>query len=83
MSIFVDTAVVEEAGQAKGFGWVKGVTTNPVLLARSGKPASATLSHLAELNIGPVFYQLIAPSPDEMLREVDAVPLPHPPGETV
>lgn len=72
MSIFVDTAVVEEAIQAKDLGWVRGITTNPVLLAKSGKPVSATLSHLRELNIGPVFYQLTAPNIDEMLREVDA-----------
>ena len=72
MSIFIDTAVVEEARQAKDFGWVKGITTNPVLLAKSEERVRETLAYLRELNIGPVFYQLTAPNIDEMLREVDA-----------
>ena len=35
MAIYIDTADVEEAKEAFRLGWVKGITTNPLLLAES------------------------------------------------
>ncbi len=69
MSIFIDTADVQQAKTAKESGWVSGITTNPVLLADSGSSAADTLQKLAELNTGILFYQLVAVSEKDMLKE--------------
>ncbi|MGR3302083.1 MAG: transaldolase family protein [Candidatus Scalindua sp.] len=69
MSIFVDTADIEQAKAAKEFGWVLGITTNPILLAQSCNSAADTLQQLAGLNMGLLFYQLVATSKEDMLKE--------------
>ena len=38
MAIFLDSARKNEIKQAMAFGWVSGVTTNPSLLAKAGRP---------------------------------------------
>jgi len=38
MAIFLDSAKKNEIKQAMAFGWVSGVTTNPSLLAKAGRP---------------------------------------------
>jgi len=69
MSIFIDTADVEQAKAAKASGWIHGITTNPILLANSGSSAADTLQQLTELNTGLLFYQLIATCKEGMLKE--------------
>ncbi len=73
MSIFVDTADIEQAKASKEFGWVRGITTNPTLLALSGEPVEVTIRQLAELNTGLLFYQLVAQSIEGMVKEADRV----------
>ncbi|NPV74790.1 MAG: transaldolase [Anaerolineae bacterium] len=69
MPLLLDSALVFEAEKACRWGWVEGITTNPLLLARSGLPPAKTLERLAELTSGPVFYQLTASHLEEMLEE--------------
>ncbi|MDZ7961151.1 MAG: transaldolase family protein [Aulosira sp. DedQUE10] len=69
MSIYLDSAIIAEAKAAKELGWVKGITTNPTLLAKSDLPVETTLKRLTELTTGPVFYQLMSSDFDEMLAE--------------
>jgi transaldolase len=69
MSLFLDSAIAAEAEAAKQFGWVKGITTNPTLLAKSELPVETTLKQLAQLTTGPVFYQLMAAEFEEMVAE--------------
>lgn len=69
MSIFLDSAVIAEAQAASRLEWVAGITTNPILLAKSGLPAVETLRTLAHLTNGPVFYQLMSGSVGEMMTE--------------
>ncbi len=69
MSIFIDTADIEQAKAAKEFGWVHGITTNPILLANSGSSVADTLQQLTELNTGLLFYQLIATCKEDLLKE--------------
>ena len=71
MSIFVDTADIEQAKAAKEFGWVRGITTNPILLAKSCNSASDTLQQLAGLNMGLLFYQLVSSSKEDIRLEAD------------
>ncbi|BAY31122.1 transaldolase family protein [Nostoc carneum NIES-2107] len=69
MSIYLDSAIIAEAQAAKELGWVKGITTNPTLLAKSDLPVETTLKRLAQLTTGPLFYQLMSSDFDEMLAE--------------
>jgi transaldolase len=70
MAIYIDSAMVEEVKAARSLGWVRGVTTNPVLLAKAGGEARDVLSKLAHLNVGSLFYQLVSPTMDEMVEEM-------------
>jgi transaldolase len=69
MAIYLDSAIALEAEVATKMGWVKGITTNPTLLAKSDRPPETTLKKLAALTSGPVFYQLMASDFDGMLAE--------------
>jgi transaldolase len=69
MAIYLDSAIASEAEVASKMGWVKGITTNPTLLAKSGLPPENVLKQLASLTAGPVFYQLVASDFDGMLAE--------------
>lgn len=69
MAIYLDSANLEEARQARDLGWVYGVTTNPSLMARVRMPAEVTLKALGQLNFRHVFYQLISQNLDAMLVE--------------
>ncbi len=69
MAIYLDSAIASEAEVASQMRWVKGITTNPTLLAKSELPPETTLKKLAALTSGPVFYQLMASDFDPMLAE--------------
>lgn len=69
MAIYLDSALISEAEVARQMGWVKGITTNPTLLAKSNEPPETTLKKLAALTSGSVFYQLIASDFEGMLAE--------------
>jgi transaldolase len=58
--IYLDSALVAEAQLVEKLGWVKGITTNPTLLAKSDLPVETTLKRLAQLSPGEVYYQLTA-----------------------
>ncbi|MBM3125693.1 MAG: transaldolase [Chloroflexi bacterium] len=69
MSIFLDSAKLDEARAAQELGWVRAVTTNPVLLANSGLTPEETLSELAALGFEYLFYQLTAFTIPDMEKE--------------
>jgi transaldolase len=69
VTLYLDSAITSEAEEASKMGWVKGITTNPTLLAQSNTPPDITLRKLASLTSGPVFYQLMESDFDEMLVE--------------
>ncbi|NER33181.1 MAG: transaldolase [Oscillatoria sp. SIO1A7] len=69
MAIYLDSAIAQEAKAARKMGWVKGITTNPTLLAKSDLSPEATLKQLTEFTSGPVFYQLMASDFDGMVAE--------------
>lgn len=69
VALYLDSAIVSEAEEASKMGWVKGITTNPTLLAQSNIPPETTLKKLASLTSGSVFYQLMASDFDGMIAE--------------
>lgn len=67
--IYLDSALIEEAKIAIKLGWVKGITTNPTLLATSPLSPEATLKLLAEISPGEVYYQLYSNNFNNMIAE--------------
>jgi transaldolase len=72
MTLFLDSAQLEEARKAAALGFVRGATTNPALLARAGhKDAFEAMRALAHILPGIVFYQVMGHSLEEMREEAD------------
>ncbi len=69
MAIYLDSAKLEEARQAKCLGWLYGVTTNPTLMAKAGVAPEVVLQELAALEFQQVYYQLVSQNIDDMLVE--------------
>ncbi|MGB2437112.1 MAG: transaldolase family protein, partial [Candidatus Puniceispirillales bacterium] len=54
MKLFLDTANIDEIKALKDTGFVDGVTTNPSLIAKSGRDLMDTIAEICELVDGPV-----------------------------
>jgi transaldolase len=71
MAIYIDSAIIKEVEAARSLGWVRGVTTNPVLLAKAGGEARTVLESLARLDMKELFYQLVSSTLDGMQKEME------------
>ena len=60
MKIFMDTANVDEIKQYVDWGVVYGVTTNPSLIAKSGRTQAEVIPEIAALVSGPVSAEVIS-----------------------
>lgn len=69
MNIFLDTAIVSEIKKFVEWGVVYGVTTNPSLIAQSGRPINEVIKEIAELVDGPVSAEVIATEAEAMIVE--------------
>jgi transaldolase len=69
MSLYIDSAILDEIKEAFSWGWVSGVTTNPSLLGKSEVKPEERLKAIANLVAGEIFYQLIAETPEGMYLE--------------
>ena len=58
MSLYLDSALADDALRAFSTGLVKGITTNPSLLAKTSRAAVELIGELCDLSTGIVFYQL-------------------------
>ncbi|QYE35698.1 fructose-6-phosphate aldolase [Polymorphobacter sp. PAMC 29334] len=69
MKFFVDTADTREIEELSRTGLLDGVTTNPSLIAKSGRNFLEVIAEIAKLVDGPVSAEVVATSADDMLRE--------------
>lgn len=69
MKFFIDTANVEEIKEASKLGWVDGVTTNPSLVAKSGKDFKTVIKEICEFVEGPVSAEVLATDYDGMMSQ--------------
>jgi transaldolase len=60
MGLYVDTADMDDVRRAMALGFITGVTTNPALIAKVGRPGLDVLMDVLALTTGPVFYQVTA-----------------------
>lgn len=72
MALYLDSAIIEEATEVSQWGWVKGITTNPTLLAKSTLSVTETLKQLKQTISGEICYQLMASDLNGMITEANA-----------
>ena len=69
MKFFIDTANLDEIKKGVAMGMVDGVTTNPSLVAKEGKPFHEILKEICAVVDGPVSAEVVSLEADGMLRE--------------
>ena len=69
MKFFIDTADVAEIADLAGSGFVDGVTTNPSLIAKSGRNFLEVVREICEIVPGPVSAEVTSVHYDDMLAE--------------
>ncbi|HHL43899.1 MAG TPA: fructose-6-phosphate aldolase [Hellea balneolensis] len=69
MKFFIDTAEVDEIKALIPSGLVDGVTTNPSLIAKSGRNILEVIKEICDLVEGPVSAEVTATTTKEMIRE--------------
>ncbi|RDV39310.1 fructose-6-phosphate aldolase [Bradymonadaceae bacterium TMQ3] len=69
MKFFIDTADTTEIRTAAQLGILDGVTTNPSLIAKSGRPFKEVILEICELVDGPVSAEVTATDTEGMVRE--------------
>ncbi|MBI2256355.1 MAG: fructose-6-phosphate aldolase [Proteobacteria bacterium] len=69
MKFFVDTADVKEIQELAATGLLDGVTTNPSLIAKSGRPFLDVIKEICAIVDGPVSAEVTATDHKTMLAE--------------
>jgi len=69
MKIFIDSGDIAEIKEAQSMGVIDGVTTNPSLLSKAGKPTKAVIKEICEIVDGPISAEVIGIQADDILRE--------------
>jgi len=69
MKFFVDTADIAEIREAAATGLLDGVTTNPSLIAKSGRNILEVIAEICDVVPGPVSAEVAATDFETMLKE--------------
>ncbi len=78
MKFFIDTADVREIREANDLGVLDGVTTNPSLVAKSGRKFIEVLKEITEIVDGPISAEVVALDHEGMIREAEELAAIHP-----
>ena len=69
MKFFVDTAEVDDIRELQATGLLDGVTTNPSLIAKSGRDFKQVIAEICEIVGGPVSAEVAATKTEGMIAE--------------
>jgi len=69
MQFFLDTADINDIKKAAELGILDGVTTNPSLVAKTGKSLKETVKEICEVVRGPVSAEVLATDHEGILKE--------------
>lgn len=69
MQFYIDSADIEEIRQANKRGWVDGVTTNPTLVAKTGRRNEDVIKDICQEVKGLVSAEVISLKAEEMVKE--------------
>lgn len=77
MQFFLDTGIIEEIKQAAQLGIIDGVTTNPSLIAKTGKDQITVIKEICQIIDGPISAEVIATDLPGMLKEAEELTKIH------
>ncbi|MFA9494349.1 MAG: fructose-6-phosphate aldolase [Candidatus Bathyarchaeota archaeon] len=69
MEFYIDTAEIEAIKKYWDMGVIDGVTTNPTLIARSGRVFSEVVAEIAEVVKGPISVEAVSETAEELIEE--------------
>ena len=69
MKFFVDTADIDQIKELHSYGMVDGVTTNPSIIAKSGRDIFEVTEEICKITDGPVSAEVVALDFETMLAE--------------
>ncbi len=69
MRIFIDTADLDEIKEIASWGILDGVTTNPTLVAKTGKSFNEIIDEIFKLVDGPISLEVVSEKAEDMVKE--------------
>jgi len=69
VKFFIDSADIAEIREANARGWCDGVTTNPTLVAKTGKKNNDVIAEICKEVKGPVSAEVISLTADKIYQE--------------
>jgi transaldolase len=69
MEFFIDTGDINEIKTAHSWGIIDGVTTNPSLVAKTGKNQAELIREISQIVDGPISAEVIATDASGMIKE--------------
>lgn len=69
MKFFVDSADLDQIAELNDIGLADGVTTNPSIIAKSGRDFKEVIAEICKIVEGPVSAEVIAMQADQMVAE--------------
>jgi transaldolase len=69
MKFFIDSAEIAEIKELASYGLLDGVTTNPSLIAKSGRDFKEVIAEICSIVEGPVSAEVAATDYENMVRE--------------
>ena len=69
MKFFIDTADVNQIREAESLGILDGVTTNPTLVSKTGRPFKETIEEICSIVKGPVSAEVVSTDVEGILKE--------------
>jgi transaldolase len=69
MEFFIDTGDIEEIKAANEWGVIDGVTTNPSIIAKTGRTQEEVIKDICAIVDGPISAEVISTDKDGMIKE--------------
>ena len=78
MKFFIDTADVGEIREAQNMGLLDGVTTNPSLIAKTGRKFEEVITEICEIVDGPISAEVVGTDAETIIEEAKVLSALHP-----
>jgi transaldolase len=77
LKFFIDTADVQEIREAQALGLLDGVTTNPSLIAKTGRGFQEVIEEICDIVDGPISAEVVSIDFDGMITEAQTLSALH------
>ncbi|MBI5183072.1 MAG: fructose-6-phosphate aldolase [Nitrospinae bacterium] len=69
MKLFIDTADIDEIKEAYSLGIIDGITTNPSLIAKTGKNFESVINEICSIVDGPISVEALSKEYNDIIEE--------------